>query len=157
MDDQGFDFRTILEPREPKRFVPPPWETDSYPKKVSPAQEVPPEEAEPQRSEAAPANPPRDKAPSEAEMIELLADLAGEEPKDERALMNVTLAAALALSALGMVLMVWGVAAFVRAGAAEQGAGVARAGAATMWIFGAGFLASAIWLLYRLMKQRGVL
>ena len=163
MDDQGFDFRKRPERREPKRFEPPPWEqpepaaapevravqeeraVEEVPEPAAPVEKGPAKQ-----SEAA-------SGPTEAELIELLAGLAQEEPDTSRVITNATLASVIGLTAFGMVLLVWGMAAFVRAGAAEAGAGLARTGAATMGVFGAGFIASAMWLLYRLMKQRGVL
>lgn len=169
MDDQGFDFRRGPERREPKRFEPPPWERGAFPGE---AQEPVPLVEEPDQGAKhvlsaeveAPQEPPREQSgpeertgPSEAEMIELLAGLAQEEPGVGGAITNATLAAVIGLTAFGMVLLVWGMAAFVRAGVAGDGAGLARTGAATMGLFGAGFIASAMWLLYRLMKQRGVL
>lgn len=170
MDDQGFDFRKSPERREPKRFEPPPWERDAFPAKEPEERggELPveaPVEApvtapveEPVEQVSAEKVPSQaENVPSEAEMIELLAGLAQEEPDTSRVITNATLASVIGLTAFGMVLLVWGMAAFVRAGAAAAGAGLARTGAATMGIFGAGFIASAMWLLYRLMKQRGVL
>lgn len=164
MDDQGFDFRKNTERREPKRFEPPPWERDVFPTEAPErVDEEPPAEvsAGPERAEKpepeVEKKDPTAKAPSDAEIIELLAGLAQEEPDTSRVITNATLASVIGLTAFGMVLLVWGMAAFVRAGAAAAGAGLARTGAATMGIFGAGFIASAMWLLYRLMKQRGVL
>lgn len=163
MDDQGFDFRKNPERREPKRFEPPPWEHEVFPAAAPErADEEPPAELNTARERVEPEPKaekpdPTAKAPSEAEIIELLAGLAQEEPDTSRVITNATLASVIGLTAFGMVLLVWGMAAFVRAGAAEAGAGLARTGAATMGIFGAGFIASAMWLLYRLMKQRGVL
>lgn len=163
MDDQGFDFRKNPERREPKRFEPPPWEREVFPAGApESAEEAPPAEViagqegvEPEPEVEKPG--PTAKPPSEAEIIELLAGLAQEVPDTSRMITNATLASVIGLTAFGMVLLVWGMAAFVRAGAAEAGAGLARTGAATMGVFGAGFIASAMWLLYRLMKQRGVL
>ena len=102
MDDQGFDFRKSPERREPKRFEPPPWERDAFPVKPpgEDSEERPAGEAgeEPElvsapeayaASEGPAVEAPGEtdssseqsdvaNAPSEAEMIELLAGLAQE-------------------------------------------------------------------------------
>lgn len=178
MTDQGFDFRGAPERRPPKQFEPPPWERDAFEElqRQRAAEEVAeaaheleaeleaPGEPEPSASEAvvepepmAPQGEQERKGPSEAEVIELLSDLAREEPDPRAPAMKVTIGASLFLMPLGIMLVAWGVVAFVKANAAFANAGVARTGAATMMFFGAGFIASAFWLIYRLMKQRGVL
>lgn len=175
MDDQGFDFRKAAERREPKKFEPPPWERGLFPEQEKEQEPEPVPEAvtipevkkvvEPEPQQA--PDPEHEKengqeessaqGPSEAMVIELLAGLAEEEPDTRTPLANVTIGASIVMAALGMMLLVWGMAAAVRSGVAEQGAGVARFGAVTLGLFGAGFLASAVWMVYRLLKQRGVL
>lgn len=182
MDDQGFDFQSA-ERREPRQFEPPPWERDAFddlqrqraespvtrgpePTETGPAEEpavvsVPEtagaEETTATTAEQAPAAKRAGEGPSEAEIIEYLAGLAEEEPDPRGPATVVTIASAIVLMPIGIVLVVWGVAALVKAEAAYANAGIARTGAATMVLFGAGFVAAAFWLIYRLMKQRGVL
>jgi len=177
VDDQGFDFRKPPERREPKPFEPPPWEREAFEalkaERPGPRDEAaagPPTEvtAEPEleqesasidsETEAVSSGEPVEKGGiNEAEVIELLSGLAAEEPDATAPVVHVTTGAAILLGALGTLLLLWGMAAVVRAGQAEVGVGIARTGAVTMAVFGAGFLGSAVWLVYRLLKQRGVL
>ncbi len=167
MDDQGFDFRKPTERREPKRFEPPPWEREAFERLGRAKDEEPPVS----EGGAAPgAGGPDGDRPaatvesgagrrqlSEAEVLELLAGLAAEEPDARAPATQVTLGASIVLLPIGVLLVFWGMAALARAGVAASGAGIARTGAVTLLVFGAGFIGSTVWLLYRLMKQRGVL
>jgi hypothetical protein len=173
VDDQGFDFQRVpAQKREPKRFEPPPWERAAFEelRKASEGAQAATTQAvsSPER-EQTPAREDTDgefvqreerggeSGPSEAEIIELLAGLAEEEPDARAPAMVVTVGSAAILAPIGLVLVLWGMAAMVKAGAATSGAGIARTGAVILLLFGAGFIGAAFWLVYRLMKQRGVL
>jgi hypothetical protein len=90
----------------------------------------------------------------ERQVLEMMAELAAEEPDVRRTAGNVAIASAMLLIALGGVLIVWGMAAF--AGSRSTGT-VGTFGGTALFMFGAGFIAAAIWLLVRTLRQRGVL
>ncbi len=89
-------------------------------------------------------------------MLELLSRLSAEEPDARAPVTQVTIGASIVLIPLGAVVLLWGVVAFFRVASGVPGAAMARTGAATMIVFGMGFVAAGFWLIYRLMKQRGV-
>lgn len=176
-DDGDFDFRRPPERREPKKFEPPPWEKEAFPERYRDepdAGQQPIAQAGTPGPGDEPAGEERDGAattdavaagpgvsesetpaqgPSEAEVLEMMAGLSSEEPDVRGAITTVTIATSIVVGALGMVLIVWAMAAFVRAGAVEQGAGIARTGAVTMGVFGVGFVSAAAWMLYRLVRR----
>jgi len=96
------------------------------------------------------------KGPSEAQLLELLAGLAEEEPNLSKHFASISLAVAMVLGPFGLVLIVWGMAAVAKAEAASSAALIRTAGAGLV-VFGAAFVAGAFWTVYRVMKQRGVL
>ncbi len=170
MDDQGFDFRRAPERRERKPFEPPPWERDAFEQLERRREpEASAEQSVTERAEQAAGEPAGSdvrtagtgsdakKNLSEAEVLELLAGLAAEEPDAHAPATQVTVGASIVLLPIGVMMMFWGMAALARAASAQAGAGIARTGAVTLLVFGAGFIAAAFWLIYRLMKQRGVL
>lgn len=125
----------------------------------APEQEQP--EQEPQEPGGEPGGEPAPQGPdpqgpSEAEMLELLSRLSAEEPDARAPVTQVTIGASIVLIPLGAVVLLWGVVAFFRVASGVPGAAMARTGAATMIVFGMGFVAAGFWLIYRLMKQRGV-
>lgn len=100
--------------------------------------------------------------PSEAQVTSLLAGLASQEPDMKKDVGRVWLGTAIVLLPLGVVLMVWGMGGFVKARVAMQTYGQAtgaqmQLAAGTMLLFGAGFIVGAVWLVYRYLRQRGVI
>lgn len=100
--------------------------------------------------------------PSEAEMVALMARLASEEPGLEKGISVVTMVTAAVLLPTGIMLLVWGMGGMVKARAALEtfgpGAGTQmQLAAGTMILFGVGFIVGAMWLLYRYLRQRGVI
>jgi hypothetical protein len=84
----------------------------------------------------------------------MLAELSAEEPSAMKGLWKTAMAAAILLAAIGVVLIVWALAAFVgirRTGAVGAGSG------AVLLFFGAGFVGGAWWLTVRTLRDRGVL
>ncbi len=168
MGDNSFNIPPS-ERREPKRFEPPPWERDAFlERERQQAQESEaPVADQPAAPEAAPAEAPSEPEPGppmvaekkpavieEARMIELMAGLAAEEPKAGAGLWRFAIGVALFLAALGGVLVIWGVAAIV--GSSRTGA-VGATGGSVILLFGGGFIAAAVWLTLRTLRQRGVL
>lgn len=176
MGDDGFDFHRPQR-RESKRFEPPPWEQEAFEElqkkraenSAEPSVEQPVPASEPvevvQREEVAmpiPVPPPVTKAPEtepakvvpDAKVLEMLALLAEEEPRETGALWKVAIAAALMLFCLGVVMVIWGMAAIV--GSRSSGA-TGVTGGSILLMFGAGFIGAAAWLVVRTLRQRGVL
>lgn len=182
MSDQGFDFRKSPERRESKQFIVPPWEQDAFEELQRKKQEegsaedlteaiaelaeptdavVPLDAVAPQvaaqvvRVDAGKGGAAKT-GPSEAEVVELLANLAAAEPSVEKEMGLIRLVTALMLGPVGMVLLIWGMAGFVKASAAGPGLFAVKLAAGTMIVFGAGFIVGATWLVYRYLRQRGV-
>ncbi len=177
MGDDGFDFHRPQR-RESKRFEPPPWEQEAFEElqkkraddSAEPSVEQPAPAPEPvevvQREEVvAPvaAQPPVEKKAQEtapakvvpdAKVLEMLALLAEEEPRETGTLWKVAIAAALMLFCLGVVMVIWGMAAIV--GSKSSGA-TGVTGGSILLMFGAGFIGAAAWLVVRTLRQRGVL
>jgi hypothetical protein len=87
-------------------------------------------------------------------VLEMMAGLAAEEPRATEAYSNVALATGLFLGALGGVLVVWSIAALV--GSRTTG-WIGQVTGAGLGLFGVFFFGMGVWLLYRTLKQRGVL
>lgn len=117
---------------------------------------VVPVEAEVPQAAGQPAQPADDEARRAAQVEMMLMQLAAEEPSSDRAIAWVTGFAALLVGPLGLVMVVWGMAGMVKADVAEANAGLARTVAAILLSFGVMFVALAMWLVYRLLKRRGV-
>lgn len=172
MNDGGFDFRKVPERKTPKPFEPPPWEKEAFEElKRKRGQEVAPPAAEEvavvraQDAEAVVATEPKPQAApvvekqgeaqlDEKQVLEMLAGLAEQEPDLSKATRRVAFVTAIALGALGMVLVVWGMAAIV--GLRGKGP-IGLAGGAILEMFGIGFLGAAAWLVYRTLKRQGVI
>jgi hypothetical protein len=182
VDDQDFQFRLPVEKRAPKPFEPPPWEKDAFEelekRRVDDASELqatnePQVAVEPQAVEPGPVVPvvPAPAAAGmhvatadagveateplpEAEMLELMARLAEEEPKPGQAYWLAGAAVGLFLVALGGVLLIWATAAFV--GSMRTGV-IGKFGGTGLGVFGVFFVSTGVWMLYRTLKQRGVL
>lgn len=100
------------------------------------------------------AGEPKAKGIEEREMIEMLAALAAEEPKPSQEYPQVAIAIGVGIALLGAVLVIWAMAALV--GASRTGA-VGYVGGAALGFFGVFFMAMGVWMVYRALKQRGVL
>jgi len=87
-------------------------------------------------------------------VVEMLAGLAVEEPPVHKGFWKVAIASAIVLGAIGGVLIIWAMAAFV--GAQKTGA-TGVIGGGVLLVFGAGFVFGALWLAVRTLRQRGVL
>jgi hypothetical protein len=179
MDEQGFDFKPE-ERREPKRFEPPPWEQAAFEELERTRAAQAPREPKQQREEeesGQPNEPPASKeqesAPSaavprtdgdvgpgqptaldESQVIEMLAGLSEEDPARPRSYFTVAFGAGLFLVAVGGVLIIWAMAALV---SSRQTGSVGQWSGAGLGMFGAFFLGMGAWMLYRTLKQRGVL
>lgn len=171
MSGSGFDFRPPPERREPKQFQPPPWEEKAFedlrakrPAAEEAASDVP--EAEVGEAPAIKPEPPTrelqkpatenaaEGALDAAVVTEMLAGLAAEDPPPIKTLYGVSMAVALFLAGIGVVLLVWAMAAFV--GSRNTGTFGVMAGAA-LALFGIGFVAGGFWLAYKALRRRGVL
>jgi len=87
-------------------------------------------------------------------VLELLARLAEEEPPASQDYWKVAIGSALLMGALGLVLVIWGMAALV--GSRTTGA-VGSFGGTVLLLFGGLSIAAALWLVVRTLRQRGVL
>ncbi len=176
VSDSGFDFKTPRR-REAKRFDPPPWEREAFEQleRRSAAEAGEQGEAGPKSEESvevAPQLARESKAPvgqgssekegvaeakpeiEEKRVLEMMAQLAGQEPAMHDKTWKPAIFLAMLAVALGCVMTVWGVAAMVRA--SETGlTGVAAA--LVLIAFGVGFVAVAVWMTVRTLRQRGVL
>jgi len=90
----------------------------------------------------------------EAAMDTMLAQLAVQEETSTRPIETVGLIAAVILTAIGCVLVVWAMAGFV---IARRAGFVGVFGGAVLMAFGAGFVAGGIWIGMKNLRQRGVL
>jgi len=93
-------------------------------------------------------------AADDPRVVEMLAGLAVEEPPVHKGFWKVAIASAIVLGAIGGVLIIWAMAAFV--GAQKSGA-TGVIGGGVLLVFGAGFVFGALWLAVRTLRQRGVL
>lgn len=101
-------------------------------------------------SEDAPVGPTLD----EARVTEMLAGLSAEEPRSAEGLWRAAIGSAIVLGAIGVVLVVWAIAAIV---SARRSGAVGLTGGLILLFFGAGFVAGALWLTVRTLRQQGVL
>ncbi len=171
--------------KEPSRFEPPPWEKEAFeelerrkaageerseavvPATEEPAADVPLEKRVPEVTKtpgdcgtdgsgvaAEQGKPNGATLPVEAVLIEMLSELRDEEPSSQNVIHGISIGVAIALLALGAVLVIWGMAGIV--GSRFTGT-IGLAGGAVLLTFGAGFVALALWLVTRTLRQRGVL
>jgi len=173
VDERGFDFQPQPR-RESRQFEPPPWEQEAFEELQrkraeeaeaerllqARAEPEPPADSEPVAVQAAtqPETVPEGEQPAAGELDEarvtaMLAELAEEEPR-ARGLWRVALVVALLLGAIGMVLTAWGFTALM---AARGGGALALMGGSFLLMFGIGFIATAVWLGVRTLRQQGVL
>lgn len=183
MSDQDFDFHRPTERREAKRFEPPPWEREAFeelqrkrtteepgPEQAEPVEREEPAEAAPVVGESAGASTAPSETPvergavsagadgrpavEERVVLELLAGLRAEEPSIQPTVQRVSLVSALIVSAIGTVMILWGMAALVGSRASGP---IGVFGGAVLLFFGAVAIAGAVWLTVRTLRQRGVL
>ena len=175
MDEQGFEFQEKSR-REARKFEPPPWEQDAF-EQLNREREKPAEDpGAPAQAEAPGTEPPaqageaeepteervsrqEDRREKEAggeldegRVLEMLAALTAEEPRETYDKVSYVVGAGIAV--LGAVLIFWGMAALASARATGAMGFLAGAG---LFAFGALFIGMGVWLVYRTLKQRGVL
>lgn len=187
MSDQGFDFKAPPPRRQPKPFEPPPWEKDQFEQlareraeqerlqtEAALAAAAPEEESEPsseevlsaagedvsrreeahELAEEADQRPEGPRVQLDERQVELMMlGLREEEPPALESMWLVNLAAGAVVGIVGLALGVWGAAAFFNAKLGETG----KLGGMVMAVFGVAFIGIGGWLMYRALRQRGVL
>ena len=186
MDEAGFDFRGPNERRPAKEFVPPPWEQDAFEELERKRRETQERQAaarppvpQPETGERAAVaeaalqkarehdgvrgeaegaaenrEPAAQRGPSEAQLMELMSALREEESEPPGHYARVATAVSILLMGFGTMVILWGMAALAKTGTAGVASKTAGAGLA---LFGSTFFASGVWMMYRNLKQRGVL
>ena len=162
MDEAGFDFTGHAERREPKPFVPPPWEAEHYEVRDTqapvPVEPVTVEQVAEQVDEGSGAQGEDTKAESghidEAVLTEMLSQLASEEEAGSGHYEGVQIGVGIGLMAFGLMMVVWGMAALVETASAGLVGSFAGVGIA---LLGAFFFGVGGWLVYRTLRRRGVL
>ncbi|HET6497879.1 MAG TPA: hypothetical protein VFH17_02340 [Coriobacteriia bacterium] len=152
--------------REPRRFVPPPWERERFERLERERHAASPDEREdrPDPAEAVRAAIPAPSAtgapesgsvsegPDSAQVDAMLAALRAEEPAGVRDAGKVALIVSGFVGVLGIMLVIWGMVALARS-AGGGPAGIV--GALVMSMMGGVLAALATWLGARGLKQRG--
>jgi preprotein translocase subunit Sss1 len=174
--DGGFDFGP-KERRERRGFEVPPWEQDAFERMREDAEPealaeagvteptpnldavVPQVVAEPVAQEvveeaAMPAAPASVQKVDEARVTEMLAVLAVEDKPAAQGFWKIAIAAALVLMGIGIMLLVWGMAAAIKS---RQTGGLGSAGGMTLTVVGAAFVGIAVYLVVKTLRDRGVL
>lgn len=173
MDEQGFEFQQRGR-REARKFEPPPWEQEAFdelnrgreqkaeepesrvPAELRPAPQASPQLAAPKEERVSRQEDKREVHAEgeldEGRVLEMLAALTAEEPRETYDKLSYVVGAGIAV--LGAVLILWGMAAL--ASVKTTGAMGYLAGAG-LFAFGALFIGMGVWLVYRTLKQRGVL
>jgi hypothetical protein len=177
VDDQDFEFRVPTEKRAARPFEPPPWEKSAFDELEKRRQEPGPEEeargiaeSETIAADAVPAAAGAKAEPDfvhtsgdvvstgggipESKVVEMMAGLAAEEPRPHESYWSVALAVSLVLVAIGAVLLIWGVAALVSSSTTGW---IGQLTGTGLGLFGTFFIGMGLWLLYRTLRQRGVL
>lgn len=170
--------------REAGQFEPPPWEREQFEElrrrrqeqerlEQLAASEVVPEE-QPPGTELQPAETARDAEVSQEDvasdqrmkekpsregtdekmMAAMLLQLQAEEPARNEALWKIGIVFSVGATAIGLVLLTWGIVAMVRTGSLGA-TGVV--GSTILMAFGGLFVGLGIWTAVRSLKQRGVL
>lgn len=185
MSDQGFDFGPPPPRREARQFEPPPWEREQFErhKREQAELEAAAEEArakvlaeqaalaaqaaaenleQPAPAEAAPSTGNEQASPStespraevdDKQVAMMMMDLRAEEPAALEGAWVVNLAAGIVVALVGFASGVWGVAALSKPGLPAAG----RLGGFILLGFGLGFLGVGGWLIFKALRQRGVL
>ena len=181
MGDQDFNFNPPPRREAKKVFEPPPWEQEQFDElaRRKEAERVTAEAIATAVAEQAtpvaptvqpgaggqdgePANEsvptPMDQTAAEAEedpnIQAMLIGLKSEEPPFGEEIWKVSIVAGAVLAAIGAVFLVWGFVAM----AATRGAGVtASLGGMILGFFGLMFASVGVWIVFRTLRQRGVL
>jgi membrane-bound ClpP family serine protease len=182
VSDQGFDFQTPPPRRQPRQFEPPPWEKDQFEalareraeqerakREAAFAAAAAAAEQEAREKEASGSEPDvvepdgRGSAPEEGlvarveldeRQVELMMmGLREEEPPALQAMWLVNLIAGSLVGLVGLALGAWGLAALLNA----KLGGAGKLGGMVMVVFGLAFIGIGGWLVYRALRQRGVL
>jgi hypothetical protein len=181
VSDDGFDFGGPPERREARRFEPPPWEREQFERhereraerekrekesalaqlealgeatQVVPAEAAiePPAVTAPDEAAAKPAGESADKPAVDEKQLEMMMfELKASEPPVLSQVWMVQLGAGIVVALIGIVILVWGIAAFARVGSP------AGPGASVLVLFGLGFAGVGGWLIFSALRQRGVL
>jgi hypothetical protein len=172
VSDQGFDFQQDPPRREVRHFEPPPWEKELFEQHERERAEA---EAERQRQEAADqaaealgATLSADETPSAAlpepkteptkgeidqrEVELMLAGLRAEDPDPLARAWLVSVVAGVVLALIGLSVAVWGTVALAR-----HPAGAGGFGGMVLVVFGLGFAGLGGWLVFKGLRQQGVL
>ena len=165
--------------RDPAKFEPPPWEREQFdelakargeqelipvpetdePPAIPVAEQIATAVREAETPEAAGTASPMgghaDRPAIDPKRVEvMLMGLRAEEPRPEEAYWVGTTGAGVVSALIGTAITTWGILAFVKL--ARSGvSGVALASVLTL--FGLGFTGGGVWLVFRTMRQRGVL
>ena len=177
MSDQGFDFQPPPRHRA-RRFEPPPWEREAFERFSQQEAERQAAIAEAQRQESdvdgaeasepgpsTPAGPEAASAPAdtvteaprakldEKQVAEMMVELKADEPPALPHAWLVSAASGAVVVLIGLIVAVWGTAALARG---RTGA-IAAAAGAVLLLFGIGFSAVGGWMVFKALRQRGVL
>lgn len=159
MNVQGFDFEGPREKREARSFEPPPWEREAFDEldrrraSEREAQELLRTADRATRSTQADSVQQEQQAPDEQEIDWMLASLKAEEPK-ARDLSSVGVAVGVVIALLGVGLVATAATQLRGLGGAKGFGGQFAGGLA---VFGLFFMGIGGWLVFRTLRQRGVL
>ena len=187
MSDQDFNFNPPPRREPKKPFEPPPWEQEQFEdlarrreqqrasqeplmtdagieavaeEPIGPASQEAPAVAPQPTGAGAPGEPPADtpkrKVPAEDDprVEAMMAVLRSEEPAFGAEMWKGSVAAGFVLALVGVVLVVWGVFA---ASVAKRTGMLGLLGGGILVVFGLLFTGVGVWLVYRTLRQRGVL
>ena len=177
MGDQDFNFNPAPRREAKKTFEPPPWEKAQFEELArrkeaervaadQAAAEVVLTQAAAQQAvgeETVAAAPATDPTPVVRESGEdkedprieaMLIDLKSEEPPFGPGIWRVSIVAGAILAAIGAVFVVWGIAALA---ATRRVGATASLGGMILGIFGLMFFSVGAWIVFRTLRQRGVL
>ncbi len=169
--------------RDKPTFEPPPWEQDRFEElarqkreaELAAAQAEPNAPAVETEAAAVPLAPlvselvevvyaeaDEERAAGEGEKPELdpkhvevlMMGLRSEEPRPEEAYWKISMAAGITSALIGLVVTTWGVVAFATP---KQGGAGSLLLVTMLLFFGLGFMAGGVWVVFRSLRQRGVL
>lgn len=170
MSDQGFDFQQEPPRREPRRFEPPPWEKELFEQQERERAELERQEREavaetvteekpPTTSEtvsaAQPGSPEQSppKGQLDQKQVELMfVELRAEEPDPLARVWVVNAAAGAVLALIGLSVVAWGATAL-----SKHLGTTGTLGGMVMVVFGLAFVGIGGWLVFKGLRQRGVL
>lgn len=93
----------------------------------------------------------------QAQLLEMMAGLRAEEPSVNEAVHSIGLFWAVAIGLVGLMTLTWSGFAFVRAAQATSGKQLGLVGGMILAVFGLLFIGMAIWIVQRILRQRGVI